>query len=440
MLTRVIGSWGNVQRVPHEALSLRSRFDPFPRLSRTATLLPFGNGRSYGDSCLNAGGSLLQMRTLSRFIRFDRHTGVIACEAGVLLGEILQLIVPAGWFLAVVPGTQFVTVGGAIANDVHGKNHHRVGAFGNHVLSFELLRSTGERIVCTPKQNTALFHATIGGLGLTGVITWAELQLQPITGPWMDVESIRVTNLAEYFDLAAQSHDEFEYVVSWIDCLASGKRAGRGVLQRANHRADDEQRREPRRGNWGVPRAVPVSFVNSITLRVANTLLYHRQHTKRLRAPKHYQEFFFPLDGIVHWNRLYGPKGFYQYQCIIPGDSAEDALRELLTAIAGSGQGSFLAVLKHCGGIGQQGLLSFPMHGVTLAVDFPNRGADLERLFRSLDAIVSAARGRLYPAKDGRMPREMFRAGYPRWLEFCQFIDPRFSSSFWRRVGKAPNA
>jgi FAD/FMN-containing dehydrogenase len=215
------------------------------------------------------------MRSLDRFIHFDRDSGVLECESGVLLEDILRLTVPAGWFLQVVPGTQHVTVGGSIANDVHGKNHHRVGTFGRHVRSFELLRSTGERLTCSPVDNRGWFDSTVGGLGLTGVITSAKLQLRPVAGPWMDVESVRFANLNEFFELSEQSDQRFEYIVAWIDCLARGRSLGRGLLQRANHSAQLPEISAKRPGRIGVPFTPAVSLVNRASLRIFNTLHYY---------------------------------------------------------------------------------------------------------------------------------------------------------------------
>ena len=434
MASRVVSSWGNVVRAQHVVYDLRGREDPFPELPVAGTVLPFGNGRSYGDSCLNETGALLQTRALDRFIRFDRDTGVLACEAGVLLADILRLVVPAGWFLPVVPGTCYVTVGGAIANDVHGKNHHHAGTFGRHVRKLELLRSTGTRTVCSQTENPAWFAATVGGLGLTGVITWAELQLRRIGGPWLDVESIRFANVAEFFALSAESEESCEYTVAWIDCLSRGKRLGRGILQRANHGEAQSAAAPAGERQMSVPFPLPVSLVNGVSLRAFNTLHYHRQPAGRRRSSEHFQSFFFPLDRILHWNRLYGPKGFYQYQCVVPMSHAREATTELLETIALSGLGSFLAVLKGFGSVVSPGMMSFPRAGVTLALDFPNSGVAVERLFDSLDSILSTAGGTLYPAKDGRMPGALFRGGYPRWQEFSEYIDPACSSSFWRRV------
>ncbi len=437
MPRQVISSWGNVIRAEHECLVLAGRNAPFPDLAPEGTVLAYGNGRSYGDSCLNSGAALLQMRSLDRFIDFNADTGVLACESGVLLAEILRLVVPRGWFVPVTPGTQFVTVGGAIANDVHGKNHHHAGTFAGHVRRFELLRSDGQRLLCSAEENADWFAATVSGLGLTGVITWAELQLRRIHGPLMDVETIRYANLDEFLALSAESDRDFEYTVAWVDCLGRGKQLGRGLLQRANH-AQSARTDSPRPivapRKLSVPFAPPVSLVNGASLRLFNSAYYHRQRETRRRDTVPFESYFYPLDGILHWNRLYGPRGFYQYQCVIPADSGRDATAALLERISGSGLGSFLAVLKIFGSPTSVGMLSFPRPGVTLALDFPNSGAPLERLFTQLDRIVQSAGGRLYCAKDGRMPGALFRSGYPRWREFSRYIDPRCSSSFWRRV------
>jgi FAD/FMN-containing dehydrogenase len=433
MPARLVSSWGNVIRAEHEVLSVSSRFAPLPQPASGSSMLPFGNGRSYGDSCLNVGGALLNTERLDRFIGFDRDAGAIGCESGVLLAEVLRLAVPAGWFPAVVPGTQFVTVGGAIANDIHGKNHHRVGTFGGHVRQLELLRSDGDRLCCSPSENPAWFAATVGGLGLTGAIVSAELQLRPVAGPMLDVETIRFANLEQFFALSAESERDFEYTVAWIDCLARGRHLGRGLFQRANHSCAPGAAARAATA-LAMPFVPPVSLINSVSLRIFNTCHYRRQRASRIRTCEHYESFFFPLDRIRNWNRMYGPRGFYQYQCVIPARNARSAIAALLARIAQSGLGSFLAVLKHCGAAASPGMLSFPLPGVTLALDFPNNSPRLEALFAELDRLVNGAQGRLYPAKDGRMPSELFRSGYPRWREFSEFVDPRFSSSFWRRV------
>jgi FAD/FMN-containing dehydrogenase len=369
---------------------------------------------------------------LDKFISFDPATGVLRCEAGVKLSDVLEVALPRGWFPPVTPGTRFVTIGGAIANDVHGKNHHGAGTFSRHVRQFELLRSDGSRLRCAPDQNPEWFAATVGGLGLTGLITWAELQLRPVPGPWMQVETIRYANLAQFMALSAESDQQFEYTVAWVDCLARGAQLGRGLLQRAHHVAADRPVR-PHRPKT-LPFTAPFSLVNNASVRAFNTLYYHRQLRPRVHSQQHYETFFYPLDGVLHWNRIYGPHGMYQYQCVIPDEAGPEATAEVLRAITGSGLGSFLSVLKRFGDVPSAGLLSFPRRGLTLAVDFPNRGDKLERLLQRLDSIVASARGRIYPAKDGRMPGSLFRSGFPEWERFAKFIDPACSSSFWRRV------
>lgn len=433
-------SWGRVHRGAHVLVGLPSRHLALPQAP--GFLLPHGNGRSYGDSNLNPDGALLRARDLDRFIAFDPASGVLQCEAGVLLEEIMRLVVPQGWFLPVTPGTQFVTMGGAIANDVHGKNHHVAGSFGNHVEGFELLRSDGSRRWCSPHDEPALYAATIGGLGLTGLITWASLRLRRIHNPWMATESVKFRHLGEFFELSEASERDHEYTVSWIDCAWGGKRLGRGLFSRANHApaqpdpalippgvvaASGERQRT-------FPFTPPVSLVNAVSLRAFNLMYFHKQRQDVVRGVQHYRPFFYPLDALLQWNRMYGPRGFYQYQCALPRERAYHATRELLALISASGQGSFLAVLKQFGDVPSRGMLSFPMPGTTLALDFPNAGPKVHRLFEALDRVVLDAGGRLYPAKDGRMSGAMFRAGCPRLNEFLPHMDPKFSSGWWRRV------
>lgn len=435
-------SWGRVQRTWHGTLGLTHRHQTLPLpAAADMSVLPFGNGRSYGDSNLNPGGMLLLGRQLDRFIAFDPASGVLRCEAGVLLSEVLALTVPQGWFLPVTPGTQFVTVGGAIANDVHGKNHHVTGAFGNHVRCLELLRSDGARRVCSPDQHADWFAATIGGLGLTGLITWAEIQLRRVFNPYMDTESIRFGNLEAFFELSRASEQEHEYTVAWIDCASSGARLGRGLFSRANHAPaildeGDLARlsRDASKGAWRIPVTPPISLINRLSLKAFNELYFHKQRRDSARMLSHYRPFFYPLDAVLDWNRIYGPRGFYQYQSVVPHAHALEATTQMLRAIAKSGTGSFLAVLKQFGSPASRGMLSFPRPGVTLALDFPNQGAGLMKLFDSLDRIVLEAGGCLYPAKDGRIGATLFKAGYPQWQAFQSFVDPRFSSAFWRRV------
>lgn len=442
MSSQVFSSWGRVLREAHEVVGLSSRHQPLSLPASGASVLPFGNGRSYGDSNLNPGGALLLGGQLDRFIAFDPATGLLRCEGGVLLSSILKLVVPQGWFLPVTPGTQFVTVGGAIANDVHGKNHHATGSFGNHVTQLELLRSDGARRLCSLDQNADWFAATIGGLGLTGLITWAEIQLRRVANPYLDTESIRFHSLEEFFELSQASERDYEYTVSWIDCAFSGKHLGRGLFNRGNHApavldVDAVPKGLPvgiATPSRRVPITPPISLINTLSLKSFNTLYFHKQRHDVARSLQHYRPFFYPLDALLEWNRIYGPKGFYQYQCVVPPKRALPATRALLEAIAARGMGSFLAVLKQFGTPASRGMLSFPEPGTTLALDFPNQGPKLHALFAQLDRIVLDAGGRLYPAKDGRMSAAVFKAGYPRWTEFASYVDPRFDSGFWRRV------
>ncbi|HEX7324211.1 MAG TPA: FAD-binding oxidoreductase [Rhodanobacteraceae bacterium] len=431
-MNQAYASWGRWPPATQHALRINSRFAPLPDVK--GSVLPRGNGRSYGDVCLNDGGTLLDARGLDRFIAFDPATGVLQCEAGVLLGTILDLCVPRGWFLPAVPGTRFVTVGGAIANDVHGKNHHAVGSFGCHVRRFELLCSHGGSGICSAHENADWFAATVGGLGLTGFITWAELQLRPVQGPWLATETRRFGRLDDFFELSDESAKGFEYTVAWVDCTRRGKALGRGVFSRANHSATPEHARVPHAGHLKMPLTPPFPLVNGPTLHAFNWQHFHRAPATLRRAPQHYRPWLFPLDGIREWNRMYGPHGFLQYQCVLPPATAHDGVHELLDRIAASGTGSFLAVLKQFGATLSPGLLSFPRPGTTLALDFANRGPRTFELLERLDATVAAAGGAVYPAKDARVSGDHFRQYFPAWREFSGFIDPAFSSGFWRRV------
>ncbi|QGL62241.1 FAD-binding oxidoreductase [Stenotrophomonas maltophilia] len=435
-MSRAIGqSWGRYPRVEQRIIPVLDRNGALPLPSDGGTVLAHGNGRSYGDSCLNPGATLLTSRNLDRFIDFDPATGVVRCEAGVTLANILDIALPRGWFLPVTPGTRYATVGGAIGNDVHGKNHHRAGTFCHHVRCIELLRSDGSRQQLTPADSSGLFAATAGGLGLTGFITWVELQLRRVPGPWIETESIRFDNLDEFFELSRDSAEGFEYTVAWIDCLAKGANLGRGHFLRGDHAPGDAQAATPSSApRRSMPLVPPVSLVNRLTLRPFNTLYYWRQPARHARQISHYQSYFYPLDGINHWNRMYGPRGFLQHQCVLPPATARDATAALLAEIARSGRGSFLAVLKEFGDRPSPGLMSFPRPGTTLALDFPNDGPDLLKMLDRLDRIVSDAGGAVYPAKDARMSGALFRQAYPAWEAFSRFIDPRFSSGFWRRV------
>lgn len=429
-------SWGRFPYSPQGAHSCSWRSEIATLLGSVIDTyggtLPYGNGRSYGDSCLAESDQVVHMRTLDRFIQVDWQQGTVLAESGVTLAEILAISIPQGWFLSVTPGTQFATIGGAIANDVHGKNHHLRGTFGNHVRRFGLLRHGQEPLTCSPTDNPELYAATIGGLGLTGVITWAEIQLMPIRSSQIDSTVVRFGNLVEFFALSAELDHQHEYSVAWIDCLAKGAQTGRGVFIVGEH-ARYGSLEVDERAKLRVPLTPPVSLINNLSLRAFNEVYWRLHPAQRTRKRGSYEPFFYPLDRILHWNRIYGRRGFQQYQCVIPDSVAEVAMRDLLGAIADSGQGSFLAVLKRCGDIASPGLLSFPLAGTSLALDFPQK-ADLTALFTRLDAIVREAGGRLYPAKDAHMTGSDFRQAYPVWEKLEALRDPTLISRFWKRV------
>jgi FAD/FMN-containing dehydrogenase len=398
------------------------------------SLLGIGLGRSYGDSGLNPDGAVIDMTGLDRAIAFDPQTRLLRAEAGMSLDAVLEVLVPRGFFLPVTPGTRFVTLGGAIANDVHGKNHHRTGTLGRWVRRLGLLRSDGRDIELGPDDGTGLFAATIGGLGLTGLIPWIEIEVMPIASTMMEVETVPFGALDEFFALAAESDAAFDYTVAWVDCLASGNALGRGVFSRARHATAGPLAVATTRRRRNLPIDVPGFLLNPTTVRGFNALYYRNGSRKAGRATIPYTPFFYPLDAIGAWNRMYGQRGFYQYQSVVPPEAARDATKAMLEVISTSGEVSFLAVLKTFGDRPSLGMLSFPRPGTTLALDFPNRGEPTLALLDRLDAIVREAGGRLYPAKDGRVSGEMFRTGYPNWAEFSRHVDPGFSSHFWRRV------
>ena len=397
-------------------------------------LLARGSGRSYGDSCLNGGGILIDTARLDRVLAFDRQAGVLRCEAGITLAQVLELAVPAGWFLPVTPGTRFVTLGGAIANDVHGKNHHVAGTLGCHVARFELARSDGSRTECSADDPGGLFAATIGGLGLTGLVTWAEIRLRPIRSAHLEQETIAFGDLAEFFQLSRQSNERFEHTVAWVDTTAGGAKQGRGLFMRANHAPGSDGPLDvgapgPR---LSVPFDCPAALLSRPSVAAFNAL--HFLAARRGAARVHCVPFFYPLDSIAHWNRLYGRRGFLQHQSVVPLPAAEAGVDAMLREIRDSGEAAFLAVLKVFGDRPSPGMLSFPRPGATLALDFPMRGATTLALLDRLDAIVAAHGGALYPAKDARMSPQTFARSFPRLPEFERHVDPGFSSSFWRRV------
>ncbi len=429
---RSISSWGRLSATPHDVVVMN---DPTKVVSTICggrkPGLAHGMGRSYGDACLNPNGTLWITPGLDHFIAFDDNTGRLVCEAGVLLRDIQRLAIPRGWILPVTPGTQMITVGGAIANDVHGKNHHILGSFGDHIEQLTLIRTDGEIIECGPHIRPDWFAATVGGVGLTGIIVQAVIRLRRVSGPWLDTDTIPYTNLGEFFHLADESEAGWEHTVSWIDCMSGS--GGRGLFMRGNP-ADNVQRAEPARRIRTMPLEPPISLVNQLSLRPFNALYFNLKKWRAGRFVAHYESFFYPLDNLLEWNRMYGPKGFFQYQSVIPRDVGQEAVQAMLQAITRASEGSFLAVLKTFGNRESIGMLSFPQPGVTLALDFPNGGERTHKLFERLDAIVHEANGRIYLAKDARMPRSLFEQGYPRLNEFLKYRDPGISSGLSRRL------
>jgi decaprenylphospho-beta-D-ribofuranose 2-oxidase len=445
----VIHGWGRVAptRVivcrPHtnaEVASVLQDGDPGP-------VTPRGLGRSYGDAAYDDRGLVVESTALDRFIAFDPCTGLLECEAGVSFADILRVCLPRGWILPTTPGTQFVTVGGAIAADVHGKNHHRVGSFGEHVREFGLLLASGATVRCSREQNAELFYATLGGMGLTGFILDAEVQMRRVETAYVVVDYRRSKSLEDSLAMFESGDSHYEHSVAWVDCLAGGAALGRGVVMQANHATSGDVAGAaamnplalPGRRRWTVPCELPVSPLRRWTIKLFNEAFYarHADGTRLVDVGR----FFYPLDAIQGWNRLYGPRGFIQYQAFFPCSTSAAGLRELLARISTVGVASFLAVMKSCGRA-DGGLLSYLEPGHTLALDIPFRGSPsaMQQLCASFDEILLRHGGRLYLAKDAMTTPATFQRMYPRLAEFRRIkreVDPesRFSSALARRLG-----
>jgi FAD/FMN-containing dehydrogenase len=427
-------SWGRFPRYPGRIVPMHWQQD-FP--ANIAGLhngaLPVGMGRSYGDSCLLKDGNLVLTTGMNRLLHFDPETGILTAEAGLTLAQILDFAVPRGFFLPVTPGTKYVTLGGAIANDIHGKNHHVAGTFGNHVTRFELVRSDGSRRICSPTQDPDWFSATIGGLGLTGMITWAEIRLKPIVSRMIDYEGIQFHGIDEFLALTEQ-YRNVEYTVSWIDCASTGRNFARGIFMLGDHsRVPGELKPSPQ-PRLVFPFEAPGFALNHTTVSLFNTAFFHKQMKPRVQALQDYEPFFYPLDKVLHWNRMYGKSGLLQFQYAIPWESAREATITILGEIAKSGLASFLAVLKAFGDVPSPGLLSFPQPGITLALDFPIKADLTFPLVERLADMTLYFGGRLYPAKDAAMTAAQFQSFYPQWEQLARFRDPVITSSFWERV------
>ena len=441
---RKISDWGNYPVVDAEV----SGFDTTQQLRRQletpGSVIAYGNGRSYGDASLQ--DRILLTRRFNKFLSFDAATGELCCQAGVLLSEILDVFVPRGCFLPVTPGTKLITVGGAIAADVHGKNHHVDGSFGHHVRSMDVMRNDGSVITCSPSENAEFFKITVGGMGLSGIILNATFRLRKIETAYIKEETVRTSNLDEIMDGFEASAD-WTYSVAWIDCLARGDSLGRSILMRGEHATatdliDQVHRAKPLAVKSGLQLGVPVTFpnfaLNPLSMKAFNFAYYNKTRPGTHRNIVNYNSFFYPLDAVDNWNRIYGKRGFTQYQFVIPKAAGREGMRTILTRITESGLGSFLAVLKLFGE--QDSFMSFPMAGYTLALDFPISVKAME-LFKELDAMVADYGGRLYLAKDSRMDAAMFEKTYPNADEFRQAIamlnegETRFASLQSKRIG-----
>ena len=442
----MLSGWGRHPTLDCRLERLRRREDLPGMLQPGATLIARGNGRSYGDAALNSELTL-SMLAMNRMRAFDAGTGLLDCEAGVLLTDLLETFAPRGWFPPVVPGTRLVTVGGMVAADVHGKNHHRDGTFGAHVESLTLASADGAIRECSRTENADLFCATLGGMGLTGVILSVRFRLRPVETAFVMAETLAARDLDETMALFEASRD-WPYSVAWIDCLAQGAGLGRAVVTRGAfiergalppHLASNPLRPVPA-GKLRVPADVPSALLNRVSIGLFNALFYRRGRGRARSGarPVHFDRFFFPLDRIEAWNRLYGRRGFVQYQCVLPKGESVAGVAALLERAAASGQGSFLAVLKLFGPAGE-GLMSFPLEGYTLALDFPLRTGTLA-LLDGLDEITHRHGGRVYLAKDARCAPERMREGYPRLGAFkavraeAAGVPPGFASELSRRL------
>lgn len=400
--------WGRYPSLEAELLTPSSNLE-CKRSMENGVIIPRGLGRSYGDSALSP--LILETSRLDHFIAFNQETGIISCQAGVSIHAILDLVVPRGWFMPVTPGSSYVTIGGAIASDVHGKNHHIRGSFTQHVASFDLLLGSGEKVTVTPSGMPDLFKATCGGMGLTGIILSATFQLMPIQSSSVIQKTLRANSLEEVCELF-DANVLSTYSVAWIDCLAKGGQMGRSLLMLGEHAVNGEiELRNQRMKN--LPIDMPNWVLNSYSIKAFNFLYFHKSFFNYQQIELPYAPYFYPLDSIGSWNRLYGKNGFIQYQFVIPKAVGVRALKRVLDVISKSNKGSFLAVLKLFGK-GNENYLSFPIEGYSLALDFKFEDGIID-LTRKLDAMVVEMGGRVYLTKDALMTEKIFKSSYPQW-------------------------
>lgn len=433
---RIISGWGNFPQVecevfrPDRAARLDALLDQMP----DRTVIARGLGRSYGDAATNLNAGVVDMTGLDRFIAFDETTGILTAEAGVSYADLIEVLLARGWFPMVTPGTKFVTLGGAVAADVHGKNHHREGSFNACVKSFALLTPTGELLNCSRDQHADVFWATLGGMGLTGLIKTVTIHLRKVSSAFMDVTTTRVNNLDAMLEHFGKTDDDYRYSVAWIDCLAKGDKLGRGVVLQGEHAVDGGDL--PRKRSKTVPIDFPSFALNPLSVRAFNGAYYATHRSGK--SCEDADTFFYPLDRVQHWNRIYGKRGFVQYQPVFPQADGQAGVRAVIERLVAEKRSSFLAVLKQMGGH-DTGPLGFPMKGLTLAVDLP-RAPGIDQFLSELDKLVLEHGGRVYLAKDGSMSAETFNQMYPRLDEFRavqQRLDPQgvLSSDQSRRLG-----
>ena len=438
-----LSGWGRYPVLDCRLEHLRGREGLPDLIERSPTLIARGNGRSYGDAALNPDLTL-SMLPMDRIQAFDEKTGLLTCEAGVLLADILDMFVPRGWFPPVVPGTKFVTIGGMIAADVHGKNHHLDGSFGAHIESLLLMTADGETRTCNRAKNADLFRATLGGMGLTGVILSTSFRLKPIETAFVMEETLATRDLDETMALFETSRN-WPYSVAWIDCLARGSKQGRSLLMRGRflERSASPPLLVPdpllptTARQLTVPINTPTVLLNRVSMRAFNAWYYRRSAKSSRTRVIDFDRFFFPLDRLQKWNRMYGRRGFVQYQCVLPKGESSTGIRALLDRISSARFASFLTVLKLFGPVGE-GLLSFPMEGYTLTLDFPMQNG-VPALFAALDETTHRHGGRVYLAKDAYCTPERVRQGYPRYAAFGTVRTaaagpvPKFASALsWR--------
>ncbi len=430
----IISGWGMYPKIESTVLRFETEQALTNLIEEYSGLVPRGNGRSYGDSALSP--VTVDVKPKNYFLSFDESSGLLHVQAGALLSDILEIFVPKGWFLKITPGTKLITVGGAIASDVHGKNHHIEGCFSESVREFRIVTANGTIINCNRESTPDLWKATCGGMGLTGVILDAKIYLKKIKSKYIDQTTIKTKNLRETFDAFEEFKDK-PYSVAWIDCLARGNATGKSLLMVGDF-SDVSSLGYRLKPQKTIPFNFPSFTLNKLSVKAFNKLYYGKVRKKVTKQRIDIDAFFYPLDAIGHWNRIYGKNGFTQYQFILPKAHSYEGLKEILATIADSGKGSFLAVLKLYGKPNNN-WLSFPLEGYSLALDFKIEKGLFE-LLDKLDEIVNKYHGRIYLTKDVRVSRETFEKGYPQIEKFRQFrkehgMDKKFQSLQSKRLG-----